>query len=125
MTGIRKTESGFVIYGEFKDLNGSDVRVQESSIAGDPHAYILCLNTGAFGVKPQLSEEALIEQSRNGDRYRLGDAVSAHLTVAQARELREALDRFIAHAEDPTYWRNHPEYVATWRSKDDSEEENG
>lgn len=64
------TARGFAIYDEFTDMYGGQVRVQQSSLASEPAVWI-------FG--------------KNSD---LGSA--AHLTVEQARRVRDALGAFLA-----------------------------
>lgn len=72
---MRKNERGFEVYAEFDDSYGSDVRVQESSSAGEPHVWIFCHN----------------------QRYGQGEQkdFTPHLTVEQAKIVRDALDEFI------------------------------
>lgn len=67
----RKTNRGFSIYSKFKDLNGSEIRVQESSLATTSAVWIFCHNDNP-GLK--------------------GDA---HLSVAQAKRVVVALQKFI------------------------------
>lgn len=69
------TPRGFAIYAEFVDSYGSTVRVQESSSASGPHAWIFQEN----------AEEGVD---------------TPHLNVPQAQALRDALDEFISHAKD-------------------------
>ena len=72
-----RTERGFKIYSQFKDFNGEDVRVQRSSAIGRRLVWIF--------------PEAKIH---------MGEAVSgAHLTVAQAKRVIKALERFISGVE--------------------------
>lgn len=72
MTRTKRTERGFAIYAEFADSYGSEIRVQESSSAEGPHVWIFCRNVSAPNMDP-------------------------HLTPAQARRVRDALDRFLRH----------------------------
>ena len=76
-TARRTTPRGFVIYDEFTDTYGNSVHVQESSSAEGARVWIFC-NDGGFP----------------------DEAVPAHLDVAQAKRVRDALDAFISeHAE--------------------------
>lgn len=81
------THRGFKVYHTLTDTYGSEVRVQESSIVGRPCCWV-------FASSEHINEP------------------SPHLNVAQARELIQALEAFIADAEDPANWRNDPEYMA-------------
>jgi hypothetical protein len=72
---MKRTPRGFGIYTQFRDSCGSEVRVQESSSAEGPHIWIFCKNEDPMWNK--------------------GTEPSPHLTVAQARRVRDALDRFI------------------------------
>jgi hypothetical protein len=69
----RVTERGFMIYAEFTDTYGSSVRVQESSAASEPKVWIFC--------------------DKRGD-----EPASPHLSVEQARLVRDALNEFIKEA---------------------------
>lgn len=84
-----KTDRGFTIYGEMRDAWGSRIRVQESSIVGRPHAYVLADNSEMPHPSP-------------------------HLTVDQAKELIALLQRFIEDAESPENWRNQESYRDVW-----------
>mgnify|MGYP001559163661 CR=1 FL=1 len=98
---IAKTDRGFSLYCEMKDSRGCNIRVIESSIAGDPHIYVFCQNQGAYHTDAIGADEPL------------------HLTVDQAQELRDALNLFIGDAVDPANWRNSPGYVAAWSLGDE------
>ncbi len=67
------TERGFVIYDEFTDTYGREVRIQESSHADGDRCWIF--TDGSPGAAP-------------------------HLDVEQARRVRDALDVFIGEHED-------------------------
>jgi hypothetical protein len=71
---VKTTERGFMVYGEIEDSRGCVVRVQESSIIGEPHVWI-------FVDDP------------NGV-YTHGKP-SPHLTREQAIKVVTALHRFI------------------------------
>lgn len=86
---LEHTDRGFAIYGRVTDDRGTKVRVQESSVVDRPHAYVF-----AEGDTPGM--------------------VAPHLTVDQAKELILALERFVAHAEDPDNWRNNEKYKRAW-----------
>lgn len=64
------TPRGFVTYDEFPDSRGSKITIRESSAASGPHVWIFC--------EPAYPEG------------------EPHLTVGQARRVRDALDAFIA-----------------------------
>lgn len=70
------TSRGFAIYDEFVDLYGHKVRVQKSSYAAEPAVWI-------------FAEEGPCEV----------DPASPHLTVEQAKRVRDALDAFISEEE--------------------------
>lgn len=76
MTTPDRTERGFRVYAEITDSKRSRVRVQESSAATRDCVWIFCNNAdpsyGLAGVVP-----------------------SPHLTVDQARVVRDALNEFI------------------------------
>ena len=63
------TDRGFVIYDEFTDTYGHEVRVQESSLATDTRVWVFASDG------------------------------SAHLDIAQASRVRDALDTFIREAQ--------------------------
>lgn len=73
------TERGFIIYDQFTDTYGSDVRVQESSAATAAKVWIFC-NKHGF---PQ-------------------ESASPHLDLNQAKRVRDALDAFIAEQQETT-----------------------
>ncbi len=72
MTGLEYTQRGFAIYGSLTDNRGHTVRVQESSAANEAHVWIFTTVGTDEGNEP-------------------------HLTVEQARRLRDMLDAFITH----------------------------
>jgi hypothetical protein len=72
------TERGFVIYDEFTDVYGDDVRIQESSSATGARVWIFCKSKPAF---PQ-------------------EGTSPHLNVEQAKRVRDALNVFISEHSD-------------------------
>jgi hypothetical protein len=74
------TERGFAIYVEFVDTYGSNVRVQESSAASEPKVWIFCDRSRGYA-----------SDDLGGDRQ----AATPHLSVEQARCVRDALDEFI------------------------------
>jgi hypothetical protein len=73
---FEKTNRGFMIFGRLKDINGSDVRVQESSLADDYCCFVFTSNKHMENFGP-------------------------HINVAQAKKLVEALNDFIESKE----WR--------------------
>lgn len=73
------TERGFSIYADFTDRYGHRVRVQQSSLATEDCAWIFC---------------------NRGERDPEGYEPSPHLTVEQARLVRDALSEFIAEFEN-------------------------
>lgn len=89
MKEFKKTSRGFKICGELEDRYGGSVRVQESSIAGRPCAWIFTDNEEMDNPVP-------------------------HLTIANAKELVKFLQNFIEDAEDPKNWHNDPEYMEAW-----------
>ena len=79
------TERGFDSYDEFTDSYGATIRVQESSAAPAPHVWVF---VDGGGTEAPVGFPGLPEGRKNDG--------SAHLTVEQARRLRDALDAFIA-----------------------------
>lgn len=71
----KRTNRGFLIYTEFKDLNGQEVRVQKSSSAGADHVWIF----------PEVRHHHVTGEPLAG----------AHLNKVQARRIIRALQRFI------------------------------
>jgi len=84
-----KSERGFEAYGEFKDDRNQDIRLQESSEAGRPHAWLFCEGTTFEHPTPYMS-------------------------VKQAKKLVAMLQKFIKHVNSPKNWRNDPEYKKNW-----------
>lgn len=70
---MRRTERGFAIYAEFKDEYGKNIRVQASSLATKRCVWIQNEVTERMG----------------------GHLGNAHLTVAMARRIIEALQAFV------------------------------
>lgn len=68
------TPRGFAIYGTIRDDRGSEITVQESSAADDSFVWLWLRTTS-------VTESA----------------AAAHLSVEQATELRDALNRFLKH----------------------------
>ena len=66
-----KTDRGFAVYDELTDRYGATISVQESSLATEPCCWIFC--TGGTGTP--------------------------HLTLDQARRVRDALNVFITENE--------------------------
>lgn len=60
------TERGFAIYDRFFDQKGTEIHVQKSSLANEPCVWIF------------------------------STALGAHLTIEQAKRVRDALDTFIS-----------------------------
>lgn len=72
-----KTDRGFVIYDEFKDRYGSEITVQESSIAFEACVWIFCKNP----------------------RYKDNEGQgSPHLSPTDAKRLIVALQKFVDDA---------------------------
>jgi len=65
------TERGFVVYDQFEDKYGTQVRVQQSSAASEPCVWIFANEQGKKGYG------------------------AAHLTIEQAKRIRNALDDFV------------------------------
>jgi hypothetical protein len=70
------TSRGFDTYDEFRDSYGAEVTVRQSSAASGPHVWLFI--TGGAMVSPDHPNDG-----------------SAHLTVEQAKRVRDALDAFI------------------------------
>lgn len=83
MKEVERTERGFAIFGRVPTANGGSVRVQESSIAFEgAHCWLF------------------LDGERCSDHHLHGhQKPDPHLNVAQAKQLREALDAFITAAE--------------------------
>lgn len=73
---MKRNERGFMVYTQFRDSYQSEIRVQESSSAEGPHVWIFC--------NPSVPS-------------RPGESMAPHLTRAQAKRVRDALDRFLRH----------------------------
>lgn len=76
---MRRTERGFGIYTEFRDANGSEVRVQDSSSATRRLCWVFAQWTPARSG-----------QTGSGEHV----CCSPHLTAVQARRVAKALLRF-------------------------------
>lgn len=70
------TQRGFAIYGHITDSRGNTICVQESSAADDSYVWLFL-------------------QPRDGEKNE--DQVEPHLSVEDATELRDALNRFLKH----------------------------
>ena len=77
MSNRSTTDRGFTVYDEFTDKYGSKIRVQESSIATEPCCWIFADAASSMAATTQ-----------------------PHLTVEQAKRVRDALDAFIQEHED-------------------------
>ena len=76
---MKRTPRGFAIYGDCKDSRGRSVRVQMSSAAGGPFAWIFCNEKDGSDAVMHMGKPM---------------AHSPHLTRAQARRVAKALMRF-------------------------------
>ena len=76
---MKRTERGFAVYTDFKDLDGCNCRVVRSSIAGKRAVWI-------------MNEIVLC----GPDSEPIGNA---HLTVAQAKKVIKALQKFVDGGE--------------------------
>ena len=85
---FERDHRGFKIYGMVTDSYESEIQVKESSGVGRPKVWVFAYNDP--------------ERMKNP---------SPHLTVEQAKELIKVLEEFIRDAEDPSNWRNDPEYI--------------
>jgi hypothetical protein len=85
MSRTKKTHRGFA-YRDIKDSRGNTVRVQQSSAAGGPFAWIFVKNAEGQEVIEHLGSFV---------------AVSPHLTRAQARRVAKALLRFADGGGEP------------------------
>lgn len=83
---MKRTPRGFIVFSEFTDSYGSRIRVQESSSAEERAVWIFCHNNECGRADPLASV-------LGGEKD-----FTPHLNVAQARRLRNALDKFIAGA---------------------------
>ena len=82
------THRGFVSYDELTDAYGASITVRESSAASAPHVWLF-IEGGGTAAAPGTP-------GIPGGRVNDG---SAHLTVAQAVRVRDALDNFIHEHE--------------------------
>lgn len=73
---MKRTDRGFNIYAEFKDINGCNVRIQESSIA----------TRKAVWIQNEI-------QLCGPDKEPIGNA---HLSKTMAKRVIKALERFVA-----------------------------
>jgi hypothetical protein len=70
---MKHTQRGFAIYADFKDYDGINIRVQESSLATKRCVWI-----------------------QNEVVHHLGESIgNAHLTVAMAKRVIKALQAFV------------------------------
>jgi hypothetical protein len=53
----KKTERGFVVFGEFKDRYDSTITVQESSIAFEPCVWVFTKNSDDLTASPHLTPD--------------------------------------------------------------------
>lgn len=89
---IGKTDRGFEDYANFKSTYGHEVTVRESSAAMAPHVWV-------FGE----GEVHLRDDPRPfpGIPFGIANAsMGLHLTVEQAKILRDGLDDFIERVEE-------------------------
>jgi len=82
------THRGFINFDQFTDSYGASVIVRESS-AVNPHVWVF-IEGGSTVAAPGTPG---IPEGRSNDG-------SAHLTVEQATQLRDALDAFIKERGD-------------------------
>lgn len=126
MSEFEKTGRGFDIYGELEDRYGAKVRVQESSIAGEPCCWVFC-NSREDDTYHKDRVMAAIERAKTAgvviphvELVESGlDNSSPHLTVPMAKQLIEMLQAFVGSCEDPEHWKNDPEYKAAWRDEEE------
>lgn len=76
MTDFERTQRGFAIYGRTRDRVGTEVRIQQSSLATEPAIWVF------------------------SDRQPSSESSALHLTVKQATALRDALTAAIEDAPD-------------------------
>jgi hypothetical protein len=92
----KTTERGFGVYAEFTDSYGSEVRVQESSSAEGPRAWIFAHHVPEDRyLRPGARE--LLDFIGFSDLAELAAFLtpSPHLSIDQAKRVRDALDAFI------------------------------
>lgn len=73
---LKRTERGFIIYSEIRDSYKNEVRVVQSSKVGGPYVWIFC------------------HHPKDPDK-----ATSPHLSIGQAKRIRDALTKFIDGVE--------------------------
>jgi hypothetical protein len=99
------TDRGFGQYGEGKCSYNIKWRVQESSTAGDPRVWLFVDGVLSGGGSEQ-------ERTQKG---------CLHMSIDQAKELRDALQRFLDDSVDPAHWKNTLDYNEAWRAPEEED----
>jgi hypothetical protein len=95
------TPRGFAVYDEFTDTYGNQVRVQQSSSASGPRAWIFAEH-GNRPLPPRFRERlAAAGFAQPDDLAELASFLTPapHLDVEQAKRLIAALSAFVAEHE--------------------------
>lgn len=77
---IEYTDRGFAVYTQFKDLNGHQIDIRESSLATEPAVRIYYDNSLNAYRDPVSGQDV---------------PACLHLSVDNARQLRDALNEFL------------------------------
>lgn len=98
----RHTERGFGIYADITGQHGNSVRVQQSSLATDDCAWIFCDHSeqGTRDRDRFLSRWPGRFDGIDLDELAAFLSPTPHLTVSQAKQVRDALDEFIREHEE-------------------------
>lgn len=98
-TEIEYTQRGFARTGPVEDSYGGQVKVYESSSAREPHIWLSY--KGDVMAHPDNITSWNARGLMDGGIRVFGDgSSSAHLTLDQAREVRDRLDIMIAFMEE-------------------------
>lgn len=111
---IKTTSRGFAIYAEFEDSHGRQIRVQESSAAGEPRVWIFAQEPDGTEVKHWRKGggwEHAPKPGANDPPWEPGQplrvmsegwsSVSPHLSPDNCRELIAALRAHLAAVGEP------------------------
>jgi hypothetical protein len=101
MPDRRTTPRGFGIYAKLTDSHASIVRVQQSSAADAPHVWIFAdhADQGRASLERFLARFGGRLDGIDLNELAAFLTPSPHLTVDQAKRVRDALDEFIREHE--------------------------
>jgi hypothetical protein len=91
MTEFKESPRGFRHYEPIKSTYGHRIRVYESSAADAPHLWVNI--EGRINYRPETV--VVHRNSLMGDTHEAQGDAAAHMTLEQAKALRDALDTAI------------------------------